>query len=403
MCRIDFKQFAVVYYHIYLHPNDGGFSANSYIRRPLMKKAASGLLVLALIACIGFAFAGAGTSSDPLISKDYINSTFKESVIKDGESTISGSLNTVYGDAVEALNKKALEGSGYTYAPGYDSINVSSGKYLLVYPGGSLMLTSGSAKASTEGTIVNASEGKEVENGASVAKNQRYFSAENTVAVYEITSSAVCLVNGYYLVSNTADVPDAPPEADPPTDDPEIIFTDINDPSHWRYAPIYAAAKEGLVAGIGDGTYGYAGTLNWAQAVTFAVRLYQFNAGEHVYGPEDYVSGPWYGLYFDYAIEKGIIAEAPADPDAEIQRADAAVIFAAVLDGAEKVNEVPEGYFTDVSADHPAYEAIYKLTEAGGTVGIGGNQFGPDGVFQRDQVAAIIARLAGLVPPAKLA
>ena len=31
---------------------------------------------------IGFAFAGAGTSSDPLISKDYINSTFKVEMIK---------------------------------------------------------------------------------------------------------------------------------------------------------------------------------------------------------------------------------------------------------------------------------------------------------------------------------
>lgn len=176
-----------------------------------------------------------------------------------------------------------------------------------------------------------------------------------------------------------------------------ISFSDVVDPdTQWFYDEVYAAANAGIIAGNTDGTFNPDGGLTWAQTITFAVRLAQLNAGERIYGSADQV-GTWYQIYFDYALANGIITSAPANPDGEILRGDAAVIFAAVLGDAEQVNNVADGYFTDVAAGSAAYDAVYALSRAGITNGVGGGEFGVNKNFKRSEIAAIVSRMAGLV------
>jgi hypothetical protein len=57
-------------------------------------------------------------------------------------------------------------------------------------------------------------------------------------------------------------------------------FDDVADPSAWYYDGVYAAYDAGLVAGMSDSTFGLTDELTWAQAITFAVRVQQYNASE---------------------------------------------------------------------------------------------------------------------------
>ena len=180
-----------------------------------------------------------------------------------------------------------------------------------------------------------------------------------------------------------------------------IKFSDINK-DQWFYAPIMKAAEAGIVAGNADGSYDPRGELTWAQTITFAVRLDQYNKGQHIYGSADQVGNNWFDVYISYALDKGIISVSPAAPNSAITRGDAAIIFAAVLGSGEKVNHVPAGYFEDVAAGHPAYEAVYALAEAGICNGKDTALFGLADKFMRSEVAAIVARMAGLVEAAVL-
>jgi CheY-like chemotaxis protein len=92
-----------------------------------------------------------------------------------------------------------------------------------------------------------------------------------------------------------------------------------------------------------------------------------------------------------------------ANPNAKITRGEAAVIFAKVFEMYEQVNDVPDGYFTDVPKGSAAYDAVYFLAEAGVCNGMGNGTFGVNATFKRSEVATIVARIAGLVNPAVIA
>lgn len=187
-----------------------------------------------------------------------------------------------------------------------------------------------------------------------------------------------------------------------------ISFTDVTNPADWFHDPVYAAANAGIVAGGTDGAFVPYGKLSWAQTVTFAVRLAQYNGGEPIYGAasqQGYAN--WYDVYVNYALSRGIIDAVPDDPNGDITRGEAARVFAAVYEGATDVNTVADGYFADVPYGSAAYDAVYTLARAGivngkpdAATGVIG--FGTDDTFQRCEVATIVARMAGLVQRAKI-
>ena len=180
---------------------------------------------------------------------------------------------------------------------------------------------------------------------------------------------------------------------------PPDTFSDVKE-TDWSYSYINSATQVGLIQGTNTetGSFSPKTELSWAQAVTFAVRLAQYNAGERIYGPEDQGS-VWYQVYVDYAMAHGIISKVPSNPNAKVNRGDAFIIFAEVLGDATQINNIAEDYFTDLTPDHPAYEAAYKLANAGISNGMGNNKFGADTYLTREQVATLVARMAGLVNP----
>ena len=179
-----------------------------------------------------------------------------------------------------------------------------------------------------------------------------------------------------------------------------VSFADV--PSgEWYYETVLAAVEAGIVAGNADGTFHPDGELTWAQAVTFAVRLDQYRRGARIYGAADQTS-VWYDIYVDYARSEGIIAYVPENVNAVITRAEAALIFAEVLGDAAKINTIPEDYFWDLYGSGEVGEAVRALAEAGIVNGMEDGSFGANRSFLRSQVAAITARMAGLVNPVRI-
>ena len=180
---------------------------------------------------------------------------------------------------------------------------------------------------------------------------------------------------------------------------PTPAFTDVAD-SAWYSATVTAAAKAGIIAGNADGSFDPNGTLSWAHAITFAVRLDQYCKGQKVYSAADQTGSKWYDIYLQYALQNKILTAEPQNMTAAITRGEAAVIFAAVPVQFKQVNTVAEGYFTDVSASSAMHDAVYALACAGICNGTGSGTFGVANTFKRCEVAAIVARMAGLVAPA---
>ena len=176
-----------------------------------------------------------------------------------------------------------------------------------------------------------------------------------------------------------------------------VSFTDVK-PTDWFYKTVTAAAEKGLVSGMGNGVYGAGGELTLAQAVTFAVRAYEFNNGG--VKTVNSVEGNWYDSFFAAAESYGIIGKNHGDENKVITRGEAAVIFAAALGETKAVNDVKDGYFSDVKAGDACYDAVYALAKAGICNGMGDGSFGVGSTFKRSEVATIIARMCALSDPA---
>lgn len=178
-------------------------------------------------------------------------------------------------------------------------------------------------------------------------------------------------------------------------------FRDVS-PEDWFYAPVQAAASAKIITGNPDGTFAPDGTLTWAHTITFAVRVAQYNAGERVYGTADQTGRNWYDVYVNYARDHSMLGYTPSNLNKTISRAEAATIFAQVLEVIPQVNLIANNYFRDVLLFGYEYDSIYRLARAGICNGTGGGYFQPDKSFTRSEAATIVARLAGLVAPAKI-
>lgn len=171
------------------------------------------------------------------------------------------------------------------------------------------------------------------------------------------------------------------------------LFADISD-GYWygKYvAKVYAL---GLMDGRGDGFFAPNDPVTVAETITLAARLHDIYSGGDGEFEE---SEPWYKVYVDYAIEKGIIStDAWKYADATTRRQFAAILCAALPEEALNViNDVPDGVIPDILDSDPSRDAIYSLYRAGVLTGNDAEgSFLPDNDISRSAVAAIISRMA---------
>lgn len=200
---------------------------------------------------------------------------------------------------------------------------------------------------------------------------------------------------GIYLTS----LQEAPVEPDPEPVVTVPVFSDVKE-GDWFYPGVTACAQVGLIAGREDGSFAPKIAMTWAQAVTLAVRVAQYRAGQAVYGPADQTGEHWYDIYVEYARTNGILTGEDVDWNALITRGEAIVLFAGVAGEYETVNQVPDSFFTDLEPGSDVEAAAVFLARAGMCNGTDANKFSPDALFHRHEVATMAARMTGLIPAA---
>ena len=334
------------------------------------KRIISFALVLAIISCLLTALAGsAGTSSDPLISKSYINSTYSADVL-------AKPLNTL-ADAITVLKYKLAQKT---------TSNALGLSYAIAMPGGSVTLFAGSGIAlvfgsvrlsSTSGTVIDVTDGNEIFSGQNLIAGHRYVAAESTTAsISVITGSKFALYGSVSIVTTEA---------------PK--FTDVTD-GLWHYPYVCYAVKNGLVNGRSEMVYAPDANLSIAEAIKLAACMHQLYKKGSVTLVNDATT--WYKTYLDYATLNGIVTKTYADYDASITRSEFVAIFYAALPDSQytQKNTVGDNTIPDVKLTATNASKIYAFYRAG--ILTGSDRYGtfyPNNFIKRSEVAAILTRM----------
>lgn len=178
----------------------------------MKKKLVAMALVLGLLASVGGTLAStAGSQGDPIISLSYITGTYLPSLLSAAQDKISAGGDSAYQAADQALSeqateylKKAEEKTGsLSFSPSFTQSRMKRGDTLAGTTGTGFMLLAGSASVSfPSGAVVDVSTGKTVPSGSFLTASQRYLVAEDTAAVFTVTSdTAVTEYEGYYSFS----------------------------------------------------------------------------------------------------------------------------------------------------------------------------------------------------------
>lgn len=172
----------------------------------------------------------------------------------------------------------------------------------------------------------------------------------------------------------------------------EGMFADT-DAEDWYAENIRAAVELGLMQGMGDGSYGVGKPLKCSEALAIVCRLhnrYYGGSGEF----DQTKDAHWYDVYAGYAAKYGILADGALDLTKDITRAQFALLVAAALPE-NALKAITDKRPPDVAETDPAYPAIARLYAAGILNGVDeAGSFAPDAIISREQIAAIVTRIA---------
>lgn len=167
-------------------------------------------IVLGMLACVGIALAAGGTSGDPLISLRYLTGTYLPDLLGKVQDRVETGMDSTYQSALHDLNtvaenaRNAGKPAGdYTLAQNFVTLRLKKGDAVTGVTGTSAMLLAGGVKVTfSSGAVVNVTDGVTASSGTALTAGGRYLTAENTLAVYTVTSdTAVVSLEGYYKIA----------------------------------------------------------------------------------------------------------------------------------------------------------------------------------------------------------
>ncbi len=315
----------------------------------------------------------AGSASDPLISKSYVDSTYPGLVL-------TAPLNTL-SDAMAVLQYK-LALASKTKANGVSYSTAMPGGIVTLSSGSGFLLSSGSARLSSlSGTFIDLSDGALISSGQNLSSGHRYIAAESTSATVSIiTASKLALFGSVSICSGSA-----------PT------FTDVTE-NNWFYTYVCYAVQKGLVSGRSSTVYAPDANLSIAEAIKLAACMNQLYNNGSVTLVNDINAATWYKTYVDYAAKNSIVTKtySSSEYNSAISRSEFVAIFYAALPITEYVqkNTVSDNAIPDVKLTAANGSQIYAFYRAGILTGSDGyGTFYPDNNIKRSEVAAVLTRM----------
>lgn len=169
------------------------------------------ILAVACTLLIGSALAAGGDAGDPLISLGFLNKTFTASVDKSAGEALDRSDKALSDGAMAQWQKilAAAEASvGTEYSATFKESRLKQDDILSGPTGLQVILLAGSMRVEfASGAVVDVTTGNEVASGAALSADHRYLVAEDTAALFSVTSkTAVVDYCGSYSVTSSARV-----------------------------------------------------------------------------------------------------------------------------------------------------------------------------------------------------
>jgi len=167
-------------------------------------------------------------------------------------------------------------------------------------------------------------------------------------------------------------------------------FSDVSS-DDWFAEDVKTVYETGLMVGKGNNTFDPDGNVTLAETATIAARIHSIFTTE----TESFEQGtPWFLVYVDYCMDKGIVPFGFENAYADATRAAFADILSRALpaEALEQINTIPDGSIPDVTeAEDPEVYLLYRAGVLTGNDEKG--TFAPFTSIRRCEVAAIIARM----------
>ncbi len=289
------------------------------------------------------------------------------SVCDDGWSGGSN-IATLNADS-QTLNGTILVGSDSTL-----TINLSGGSVFTGTVSGNIVNGKGAAVSDSVGTVNVSLDGT----SKWILTGDTYVTSFSGNAANVIDNGYTLYVNGVALTGtsseNTGSAKQETP-SDESTAKTALSFSDVSE-SAWYYEYVTALTKDGVINGMGDGTFAPDGTLTWAQAMKLLLCAHGDLA--------DVTGSEWADTAMSKAAKLGLCGS-EQDGSEEITRLDfctaAAKLFGLASDGTGNA-------FSD--CDDPA---VLALAGAGVINGYPDGTFGPGKTLTRAEISKIICLL----------
>ena len=170
------------------------------------------VLCVALLGA-GAAYALGGTASDPLISLDYLEGTYTDTVLDKTEDLLEDSDADLLENALAELDARLATigvSPNAECAKSFTDRRFKQEDILMASSGTSVIPLAGSVEVEFEsGAIVDVTTGTTVASGTALTANHRYMVAEDTTARFVTTSkTSVLQFMGYYAIAESSDTPD---------------------------------------------------------------------------------------------------------------------------------------------------------------------------------------------------
>lgn len=356
-------------------------------------KFAGVILALLLFGGCFAALAAGGTSSDPLVTLNYLEGTYLPAVKAQMETRAQNGTSAVYKAAEATLTQRAQAllaqvGSSEAAAPGLRKLKRED---TVTLPAGSgILWLSGSARIKHSGTVVDVTTGSVVASGGELTANHRYLAAEDTTATVTVSSeAATATLQGAAVLSPSAVT--------------AMPFTDVRS-GDWFQPAVRYVYEKGLFKGTSETEFSPHSGMNRAMLATVLYRLAGSPAVTGLSNPfRDVSADAYYGPAVIWAASNKIVEGKAAgvfDPNGQVSREQmAAMLYRYATEYARlpateraELSVFPDGGRT-------AAWALDAMKWAVGREIIQGSDgyLQPQSVASRCQVAAMLQRFSALL------
>ena len=263
-----------------------------------MKKTVKNIIAAVLLLALAALLLGsAGSSSDPLISRIWLEGDYRTAIVRELDEHITKGFNGVYSSITSGKPLVPAE-SDYTHTSGYSAVNLYPGQTLLLSQGTSFTVKSGSVAVNvTSGVVLDLTTAAEAKNQITPVTGRCYLLPEDSACAVTTGDRVTSVyIDGFYKVDGTAQTHHA-------------VFKDVKLDA-WYYKAVDYAYSNGLFSGTSATEFSPDVAMTRGMFVTVLYRLSgttSFDATSEAGFPDVTNTSEYYYTPVMWAAENGIV------------------------------------------------------------------------------------------------